>query len=105
MTGESKLAKEPFRLIIALMLAVVMTAAGCDDNTESTARYPAVGQADCLPDISLLDQYGQPFSLASLKGRPVLFDFFYTSCPGPCLVLTARMRSIAEKLGSEFSSR
>jgi protein SCO1 len=39
-----------------------------------------------------------------LKGRPVLFDFFYTSCPGPCLVLTARMRAIAEQLGERLGS-
>jgi len=48
---------------------------------------------------------GQPVSLASLKGRPVLFDFFYTTCPGPCLVLTARMRAIAEKLGDSLGSK
>jgi protein SCO1 len=98
-------AKELFRLIAALMLAAVAAAGGCNNNTESTASYSAAGQADCLPDIKLLNQYGQPFSLASLKGRPVLFDFFYTSCPGPCLVLTARMRSVAEKLSDSLGAK
>jgi protein SCO1/2 len=105
MTGGSKLGKELFRLITALMLAATVAAGGCNNNTESPPRYSAAGQADCLPDIKLLDQYGQPFSLASLKGKPVLFDFFYTTCPGPCLVLTARMRSIAEKLGDSLGSK
>jgi protein SCO1 len=105
MPGASKLAKEIFRLIPALMLAVVVTSGGCNNNTESAAGYSAAGQTDCLPDIKLLDQYGQPVSLASLKGRPVLFDFFYTTCPGPCLVLTARMRSVAEKLGDSLGAK
>jgi protein SCO1/2 len=106
MPGASKLAKEIFRLIPALMFAVVVTSGvGCNNNTESAAGYSAAGQTDCLPDIKLLDQYGQPVSLASLKGRPVLFDFFYTTCPGPCLVLTARMRSVAEKLGDSLGAK
>jgi protein SCO1/2 len=105
MSSGSKLGKKLFWLIQALMLAAVLTAGGCNNNTESPASYAASSQADCLPDIKLLDQYGQPVSLASLKGRPVLFDFFYTTCPGPCLVLTARMRSIAEKLGDSLGPK
>jgi cytochrome oxidase Cu insertion factor (SCO1/SenC/PrrC family) len=105
MANEFNPAKQILRVISALMLAVVMIMAGCNNNTESAARYSADAQADCLPSIKLLDQYGQPISLASLKGRPVLFDFFYTSCPGPCLVLTARMRSIAERLGDSLGSK
>jgi len=105
MAGESRLAEYRFRLITVLVLAVVVTGSACNNNTESAARYSTAGQADCLPDFKLLDQYGQPVSLASLKGRPVLFDFFYTTCPGPCLVLTARMRAIAEKLGDSLGSK
>ena len=55
--------------------------------------------SDCLPDITLIDQYGQKISLSSLRGKPVLFDFIYTTCPGPCLLLTSRMKAIAIQLG------
>ncbi len=55
--------------------------------------------SDCLPDITLTDQHGQKVSLASLKGKPVLFDFIYTRCPDPCLLLTSRMKAIAIQLG------
>ena len=40
--------------------------------------------------------------LSSLKGKPILIDFIYTSCPGPCLVLTARMKKIAKDLGPQL---
>ncbi|HTW86867.1 MAG TPA: SCO family protein [Candidatus Binataceae bacterium] len=59
---------------------------------------------DCLPNIPLIDQNGRTVSLASLKGKPVLFDFIYTSCPGPCLLLTARMKQVADSLGSRLGT-
>jgi cytochrome oxidase Cu insertion factor (SCO1/SenC/PrrC family) len=49
--------------------------------------------------VTLMDQYGQHVPLASLKGKPLLFDFIYTSCPGPCQLLTQHMKLIADKLG------
>jgi protein SCO1 len=104
MSGECRLAKRVFHFVPLLILATALSTVGCNNNTESAARYSAAGEADCLPSIKLVDKYGQPFSLASLKGRPVLFDFFYTTCPGPCLVLTARMRSIAESLGDNLGA-
>src|SRR5271167_1980505 len=63
--------------------------------------YDTSSSTDCLPDITLHDQANQPVTLSSLKGKPVLMDFIYTSCPGPCLVLTARMRKIARELGPQ----
>ncbi len=61
-------------------------------------------RSDCLPDITLTDQDGQKVSLASLKGKPVLFDFIYTTCPGPCLLLTTRMKKIADRLGPKLGT-
>jgi protein SCO1 len=34
----------------------------------------------------------------------VLFDFIYTTCPGPCLVLTSRMKTIADRLGPKLGA-
>jgi len=77
-----------------------LTITGCDSNTESIGAYSSAEKRDCLPDLTLTDQNGRKLSLASLKGKPVLFDFMYATCPGPCLVLTARMKAIADQLGS-----
>ena len=70
----------PFGLIAVLTIVVAITVGGCNNNTDSDVRVRGSEQVDCLPNLKLLDQRGQPFSLASLKGRPVLFDFFYTTC-------------------------
>jgi protein SCO1/2 len=61
--------------------------------------------SDCLTPTALLDQHGQKVSLADLKGKPILFDFIYTSCPGECLMLTQRMKRIAAALGPELGKQ
>jgi protein SCO1/2 len=92
------------RLAAALLFALVvsMASAGCRRSAtgiDESGGFVMRNAADCLPAITLLDQHGQKVSLASLKGKPVLFDFIYTTCPGPCLLLTSHMKLIANRLG------
>jgi len=89
-----------FTFVLLAATGGVLTITGCDSNTESIGAYSSAEKRDCLPDLTLTDQNGRKLSLASLKGKPVLFDFMYATCPGPCLVLTARMKAIADQLGS-----
>jgi len=90
-------------LIVALALVFpgFATLTGCQHKEERTGAYAPTTTNNCLPDIALTDQNGKKVSLSSLKGKPVLFDFIYTTCPGPCLMLTSRMRLIANKIGPE----
>ena len=96
------------RMAAAALVAVSMSVAfaACTRSTETSAGYSSTDTNDCLPaNISLVDQFGKKVSLASLKGKPVLFDFIYTTCPGPCLMLTSRMRLIANRLGPMLGSK
>ena len=99
----SRLLRDGLALVLLVVLAVAMPA--CNKGIEEPGSYSAASDVDCLPDISLTDQHGSSVSLASLKGKPVLFDFFYTTCPGPCLMLTARMRRIANELGPALGNK
>jgi len=91
---------------VALMLLALIACAiaSCNRNSPEPGTFAADG-ADCLPDISLTDQHGQNVSLASLKGKPALVDFIYTSCPGPCLMITNRMAKVAEQLGTQLGTK
>lgn len=104
--------------LIATLLALLAGAAtalpGCQSNTapvpaasavNSNGSYPANNPADGLPALSLIDQYGKPVALESLKGKPVLIDFIYTSCPSICPLLTARFVRIAHLLGPELGAK
>src|ERR1700747_373552 len=89
-------------LAILVVLTGAVTLMGCRRQTQDLGErggFAMRDASDCLPDITLVDQHGHNVSLASLKGKPVLFDFIYTSCPGPCLLLRARMKKIADRLG------
>jgi protein SCO1 len=91
-------------LALLPLLLVLASLPGCKFARAylPTGAYATTGTTDCLPDITLQNQAGQPVTLSSLKGKPVLLDFIYTSCPGPCLVLTARMKKIARDLGPQL---
>jgi protein SCO1 len=87
------------RLVLGIVsLAALLTLAACGDR-EARGDYPAANGNNCLPEVSLIDQHGSAVSLASLKGKPVLIDFIYTSCASTCPMLTAKMAAIAQKLG------
>jgi protein SCO1/2 len=97
-----------------LLLGALAWSAGCDRNTSaisavpasaSNGSFPAHDDADCLPNIPLIDQYGHHMSLASLKGRLVLIDFFYANCPTACPLLTAKFAAVAKLLGRDLGSK
>jgi protein SCO1 len=90
-------------LIIATV--VLLGLFGCNRTDEEPGKYPITYRTDSLPNLTLTDQYDHQLSLASLRGKPVLFDFIYTSCPGPCQLLTQHMKLIADKLGPALGSR
>ena len=85
------------RVFAVVALALILAASGC--AREAAGDYPASNGNNCLPDVSLIDQHGKAISLASLKGRPVLIDFIYTSCASTCPVLTAKIAAVARELG------
>jgi len=99
----SRLLRDGLSLVLLVVLALAIPA--CNKGVKEPGEYSAASDVDCLPDIALTDQHGSSVSLASLKGKPVLFDFFYTTCPGPCLMLTARMRRIANELGPALGNK
>jgi protein SCO1 len=97
-----KVMRAALALTVLVMAAGAISLTGCQQKTEDSGDKGGFVMRDtsnCLPNITLIDQRGDKVSLASLKGKPVLFDFIYTTCPGPCLLLTAHMKRIAEQFG------
>ena len=98
----SQVGSNRFMPVLAGLALISLTIlSGCQRNR---GAYDPFIRADCLPAISLVDQDGHQISLSSLKGKPVLVDFIYTSCPGPCLMLTRKMTRIAQNFAPELGS-
>jgi protein SCO1 len=49
-----------------------------------------------IEDFALTDENSQPFTLASLKGRPTLVFFGFTHCPDVCPTTLAKLAQIAK---------
>ncbi len=83
--------------ITLIVMSSLFAAAGCHSDS-------AVGPS-VLTDTKLVDQNGNTVELSSLQGKPMVVDFIYTTCPGPCLMETAKFANVALRLGSELGSK
>ena len=52
---------------------------------------PVMGE---IPPFQLVSQTGQPFDSASLDGHVWVADFIFTTCTGPCPMMSAQMRQL-----------
>ncbi|MBO0694843.1 MAG: SCO family protein [Verrucomicrobia bacterium] len=51
-----------------------------------------------VPAFQLVNQSGQPFGSAQLAGKIWIADFIYTTCPGPCPMISSRMSELQKPL-------
>lgn len=51
-----------------------------------------------LPAFQLTNQEGQPYGSAQLAGRIWVADFVFTSCAGPCPIISSRMSELQKPL-------
>jgi len=60
-------------------------------SCEKPGELPILGQ---VPDFELTTQGGTKFSSKELAAKIWVADFIYTTCTGPCPLMSARMRQI-----------
>lgn len=51
-----------------------------------------------IDDFVLTDQDGRPLEFRKLRGKPLVINFIYTSCPDVCTLLTASLKIVRERL-------
>lgn len=61
------------------------------------ARRP-LGRYGVVPPFRLTNQEGQTFGSAQLAGRIWIADFVFTSCAGPCPMISTRMSELQKPL-------
>ncbi len=61
-------------------------------------RQRTVSSYGRVPDFTLINQDGKNFGSADLRGKIWIADFIYTTCPGPCPMISNRMSELQEPL-------
>ena len=61
-------------------------------------RQRTVSSYGTVPAFELVNQNGQPFGSAQLAGKIWIADFIYTTCPGPCPMISSRMSELQKPL-------
>jgi cytochrome oxidase Cu insertion factor (SCO1/SenC/PrrC family) len=51
-----------------------------------------------VPSFQLVNQDGERFGSAQLKGKIWIADFIFTACPGPCPMISSRMSELQKPL-------
>lgn len=64
----------------------------------SALRQRTVSSYGAVPNFQLVNQDGQPFGSAQLLGKIWIADFIFTTCPGPCPMISARMSELQKPL-------
>jgi protein SCO1/2 len=58
---------------------------------ESRNQIPVYDQ---VPDFTFMESRGQQFGLQDLKGKLSIIDFFFTTCRGPCPLMSKEMEKL-----------
>ena len=70
-----------------LLLPLALLLAGCDVEKP----LPVLGE---VPLFELTDQRGKLFQRTALDGHVWVADFIFTTCPGPCPLMTRKMHAV-----------
>ena len=103
--------------LIATSALVLIAAAVWGIRLLTTLRHPATTQpadlaiggfpmpGNTAPDFNLIDQFGQPVTLSSLRGREVVLAFIDSRCRTLCPLTAEIMYDARTRLGSSATSR
>jgi protein SCO1 len=100
----------PSRLALALTTLVICAAAGVfgvwlattGDEPEPTGWQGALRPDGArMPDFALTNQDGERVTAASLRGRPAVFAFVYSTCEDTCPAQVQSIRGALDDLGSD----
>jgi cytochrome oxidase Cu insertion factor (SCO1/SenC/PrrC family) len=61
-------------------------------------RQRTVSAYGSVPTFQLINQDGRAFGSADLQGKIWIADFIYTTCPGPCPMISSRMSELQKPL-------
>ena len=108
--GVSSLRAVNPRIVVALFLvgvfalgAVVLAAGDSSDDEAppNTFEGSLMPEGTPAPNFRLRNQDGETVSMRSLRGRPVVVTFLYTTCQDSCPIQAQTVRGALDELGHD----
>jgi protein SCO1/2 len=88
-----------WKVILIVIPIITLGMLLCLRNIEVSAlRQRTLSSYGNVPDFQLTNQNGQAFGSAQLTGKIWIADFVYTTCPGPCPMISGRMSELQRPL-------
>jgi protein SCO1/2 len=85
-----RVARPPASLVIAAFALFGLSACG------ASHRLNYFGP---VPDFELISQTGRKITLADLRGKVWVADTFFTTCTGPCPMMSAKLHRVEQAVG------
>ena len=83
----------PWVYVIVLVIIIALIAVMQPDGVEE--QLPIISK---IPEFDLVDQNSKQFTLENVQGNVWLADFIFTTCSGPCPIMTERMSMVQHDL-------
>ena len=88
-----------FRVRVITMLAALLTMAIVLGACTPKEQLPILQEA---PDFTLTNQDGLEVKLSDFRGKVVVMDFIYTTCPDVCGFMNHKLKSVRDQLEEEL---
>ena len=95
MSMSSTLWKVTLIAIPIVTLALLLWLRQVEVNALRQRTVSAYGN---VPEFQLVNQDGKNFGSADLRGKIWIADFIYSTCPGPCPMISSRMSELQKPL-------
>ena len=97
--GFTEAKRSLMKRLVVCALGIAFGWSGCRKPSEpfemlSTPPPQTLQRHWPVPEFTLTERNGKTLTLADLRGKVWVADFFYTTCPGPCPMMTSRLSEI-----------
>jgi protein SCO1 len=84
--------------LIAIPIVTLLLLLWLQKLEVNARRQRTVSAYGSVPEFQLVNQDGKNFGSADLRGKIWIADFIYSTCPGPCPMISSRMSELQKPL-------
>ena len=83
------------------LATIILLGVGANWIIDKAKNSHDIPHLKSVPDFSMINQEGEPFSQVNLEGKITILDFMFTSCMGPCPLMTTNMSKLHKVFSNE----